>query len=64
MLRLFPDVWIEVQRPGSPEETVRGFGVEDGAALCVFVLVGKGAPRVAKLDPKEHVFVIRGGPAA
>jgi hypothetical protein len=37
--------------------------MDDGAALCVFVLVGKGAPRVVKLEGKDHVFNIRGGPA-
>jgi len=62
-LKLFPDVWIEVQRPGEWAEPVRGFAMQDGAALCVFVLVGKGAPRVVKLEGKDHVFNIRGGPA-
>ncbi len=62
-LRLFPDVWIEVQRPGVWEQPVRGFAMEDGQALCVFVLVGQGAPRVVKLEGKDQVFNIRGGPA-
>lgn len=62
-LTLFPDVWIEVQRPGVWEQPVRGFAMEDGPALCVFVLVGKGAPRVVKLEGKDQVFNIRGGPA-
>lgn len=62
-LKLFPDVWLEVQRPGVWGQPVRGFAMEDGAALCVFVLVGKGAPRVVKLEGKDQVFSIRGGPA-
>ncbi|MBL8957827.1 MAG: PilZ domain-containing protein [Myxococcaceae bacterium] len=62
-LKLFPDVWIEVQRPGVWADPVRGFAMQDGAALCIFVLVGKGAPRVVKLEGKDHVFNIRGGPA-
>lgn len=62
-LTLFPDVWVEVQRPGVWVEPVRGFAMEDGPSLCVFVLVGKGAPRVVKLEGKDQVFNIRGGPA-
>ncbi|MBK7860622.1 MAG: PilZ domain-containing protein [Archangiaceae bacterium] len=62
-LKLFPDVWLEVQRPGAWPEPVRGFAMEDGAALCVFVLVGQGAPRVVRLEGKDQVFSIRGGPA-
>jgi hypothetical protein len=62
-LKLFPDVWLEVQRPGLGQEPMRGFAMEDGAALCVFVLVGKGAPRVVRLEGRDQVFSIRGGPA-
>jgi hypothetical protein len=61
-VRLFPDVWLEVQRAVSPQP-VRGFAMQDGAALCLFVLVGEGAPRVVKLEPNDQIFSIRGGPA-
>jgi hypothetical protein len=60
-LKLFPDVWIEATRPGAWQTPVRGFAMEDGAALCIFVLVGEGAPRVVKLEGPDQVFHIRGG---
>lgn len=58
-LRLFPDVWLEVRRPGAPP--VRGFAMEDGAALCVFIMDGPDAPRVARLAPTDVISIIRGG---
>jgi hypothetical protein len=62
-LKLFPDVWVEAMRPGAWKKPVRGFAMEDGKALCVFVLVGEGAPRVVKLEGSDQVFFIRGGRA-
>lgn len=61
-MKLFPDVWLEVQRPSEGGQPMRGFAMEDGVALCVFVLVGKGAPRVVKLEAGDEVASIRGGP--
>ena len=57
-LRLFPDLWLEVQRAGWPVPA-RGFAMEDGKALCVFVLVGADAPRVVRLEGGDTVFIIR-----
>jgi len=58
-LKLFPDVWLEVRRAGAPP--ARGFAMEDGPALCVFVTDGPGAPRVARLEPTDVISIIRGG---
>lgn len=60
VVRLFPDLWLEVQRPGWASAS-RGFAMEDGPALCVFVLVGPDAPRVVRLEPSDQVFLIRKG---
>ena len=49
-VRLFPDLWLEVERPSW-----------DGAALCVFVMVGPNPPRVIRLEPEDIVFFIREG---
>ncbi len=59
-VRLFPDLWLEVHRPswGTP---ARGFAMEDGIALCVFLMVGPNAPRVVRLEPADAVFFIREG---
>ena len=57
-LRLFPDLWLEVQRAGWPVPA-RGFAMEDGKVLCVFVLVGADAPRVVRLEGGDTVFIIR-----
>lgn len=59
-LRLYPDLWLEVQRPGWPT-AARGFAVEDGKALCVFVLVGPDAPKVIRLETGDIVFILREG---
>ena len=59
-LKLFPDLWLEVQRPAWPSPA-RGFAMEDGKALCVFVLVGADAPRVVRLESGDVVFIIREG---
>ena len=59
-VRLFPDLWLEVERP-SWRGPARGFAMEDGAALCVFVMVGPNAPRVIRLEPDDAVFFIREG---
>ncbi|MBL8921317.1 MAG: PilZ domain-containing protein [Myxococcaceae bacterium] len=57
-VRLFPDVWLEVVRPSWPGPA-RGFAMEDGSALCVFVMVGPHAPRVIRLESDDAVFFIR-----
>lgn len=57
-LRLFPDIWLYAE-PVSAPQPVRGFAVEDGDALCLFVLVGPNAPRVARLHPGDFVAIIR-----
>ncbi len=57
-LRLFPDLWLEVQRPAW-STPARGFAMEDGAALCIFVLVGQDAPRVVRLESGDVVSIIR-----
>ncbi len=59
-LRLFPDLWLEVQRASWPT-AARGFAVEDGQALCVFVLVGPDAPKVVRLESGDAVFILREG---
>ena len=59
-LRLFPDLWLEVQRASWPT-AARGFAVEDGQALCVFVLVGPDAPKVVRLESGDIVFILREG---
>lgn len=61
-LRLFPDLWLEVVRPSWPGPS-RGFALEDGKALCLFVLVGPDAPRVVRLESGDAVFIIREGSA-
>ncbi|MFT3836555.1 MAG: hypothetical protein QM723_06130 [Myxococcaceae bacterium] len=60
-VRLFPDVWVEVERPSSWAGAVRGFAMEDGLQRCVFALTGPGAPRVVKLDPSDKVTILREG---
>jgi hypothetical protein len=60
-LRLFPDLWLEVERPQAWPGPVRGFTMEDGPALCVFVLEGKDAPRVVRLEPGDVLSLIRAG---
>lgn len=57
VIRLFPDVWLEVQRPSWPTPA-RGFALQDGEALCLFMLHGECAPRVVKLEPGDGVFGI------
>lgn len=57
-LRLFPDLWLEVQRASWPTPA-RGFAMEDGKVLCVFVLVGSDAPRVVRLESGDTVVIIR-----
>jgi hypothetical protein len=57
-LRLFPDIWLYAE-PATAPQPIRGFAVEDGDALCLFVLVGPRAPRVVKLQPGDFVSVIR-----
>ena len=59
-VRLFPDLWLEVERP-SWTRPARGFAMEDGVALCVFVMVGPHAPRVIRLETEDVVFFIREG---
>ena len=59
-LRLFPDLWLEVQRPAW-STAARGFAVEDGKALCLFVLVGPDAPKVVRLETGDAVFMLREG---
>lgn len=59
-VRLFPDLWLELHRPSWPSPA-RGFAMEDGAALCVFVMVGPRAPRVVRLESADTVFFIREG---
>lgn len=59
-LKLFPDLWLEVQRAAWPAPA-RGFALEDGKALCVFVLVGADAPRVVRLESGDVVSIIRDG---
>jgi hypothetical protein len=59
-VRLFPDLWLEVQRP-SWSGPGRGFAMEDGRALCVFMMVGPQAPRVIRLESDDVVFFIREG---
>lgn len=58
-LKLFPDLWLEVERPVAWPGAVRGFAMEDGPALCLFVLEGKGAPRVVRLEAGDILSVIR-----
>jgi len=60
-LRLFPDVWLEVERPLAWPGPVRGFTMEDGPALCLFALEGKDAPRVVRLEPGDVLSLIRAG---
>jgi hypothetical protein len=57
-LRLFPDLWLEVQRASWPTPA-RGFAMEDGKALCIFVLVGADAPRIVRLESGDVVVIIR-----
>jgi hypothetical protein len=59
-VRLFPDLWLELHRPSWPTPA-RGFAMEDGKALCVFVMVGPRAPRVVRLEAADVVFFIREG---
>lgn len=59
-LRLFPDLWLQALQPGATQP-VRGFAVEDGEHLCIFVLVGEKAPRVARLGPQDQLTLIREG---
>ena len=59
-IRLFPDLWLEVLRPHSWPGPLRGFAMEDGLQLCLFVLVGKDAPRVVALEPADAISIIRG----
>lgn len=59
-LKLYPDLWLEVQRAAWPS-AARGFAVEDGKALCVFVLVGPDAPKVVRLEQGDVVFILREG---
>jgi hypothetical protein len=61
-LRLFPDLWLEVARASWPGPS-RGFAMEDGKALCVFLLVGRDAPRVVRLESGDVVSIIREGSA-
>jgi hypothetical protein len=58
VIRLYPDVWLEVQRPewGAP---ATGFALQDGQSLCLFMLHGPDSPRVVKLVPGDVVFGIR-----
>lgn len=58
-LKLFPDVWVYAEQISSPQTPVRGFMVEDGEALCVFVLSGVNAPRVSRLELADFVSIIR-----
>jgi hypothetical protein len=58
-LRLFPDVWVYAEQVSAPATPLRGFMVEDGDALCVFVLSGVNAPRVTRLEPADFVSIIR-----
>lgn len=60
-LKLFPDLWLEVERPAAWPGPVRGFTMEDGPALCVFVLEGKDAPRVVRLEAGDLLSLIRAG---
>ena len=39
---------------------MRGFAMEDGHEVCMFVLVGPDAPRVVRLEPADFVSIIRG----
>ncbi|MDP1825240.1 MAG: PilZ domain-containing protein [Archangium sp.] len=57
-VRLYPDLWLELQRAAWPAPA-RGFAMEDGGSLCVFVLVGPDAPRVVRLGAGDTVFIIR-----
>lgn len=60
-LKLFPDLWLEVERPAAWPGPVRGFAMEDGPAVCLFVLEGKDAPRVVRLEGEDLVTLIRAG---
>jgi hypothetical protein len=58
-VRLFPDIWIEVERDQAWAGAVRGFAMEDGLQRCVFGLTGPGAPRVVKLETTDRVTILR-----
>ncbi len=58
-VRLFPDVWVEVEREAAWAGAVRGFAMEDGLQRCVFALTGPGAPRVVRLEPSDRVTILR-----
>ncbi|HEY1087615.1 MAG TPA: PilZ domain-containing protein [Archangium sp.] len=58
VIRLFPDLWLEVQRPGWAAPAT-GFALQDGQSLCLFMLHGPDAPRVVKLQPGDVVHGIR-----
>ncbi|MEW6432615.1 MAG: PilZ domain-containing protein [Myxococcota bacterium] len=58
-LKLFPELWLEVERPSAWPGALRGFAMEDGPALCVFALEGKGAPRVVRLEAGDLLSLIR-----
>jgi hypothetical protein len=60
-LKLFPDLWLEVERPAAWPGAVRGFAMEDGPAMCVIALEGKGAPRVVRLEAGDLLSLIRAG---
>ncbi len=60
-LKLFPDLWVEVTRPSAWPEPVSGFAMEDGVAICVFLMTGPGAPRVVRLEPTDRIAIIRKG---
>lgn len=59
-IRLFPELWLEVLRPKQWPGPLRGFAMEDGLQLCVFVLVGQDAPRVVAIAPDDAIAIIRG----
>ncbi len=50
MVRLFPDVWLEVRRTGVWDEPLRGFAMEYRGSLCLVVLAGFAEPRVVQLE--------------
>jgi hypothetical protein len=50
-----------VSRPSAWSEPVSGFAVEDGVAICVFLMTGPGAPKVVRLEPTDRIAIIRKG---
>lgn len=56
-IRLYPDVWLEVQR--DDVELGMGVAMEDGDRICFLMLEGTGAPRVLRLKTGDTVKILR-----